>query len=123
MHQCMCFTLPQVKAFDAHVSSGGGAVTGALTGVDVRVASGGGAVQLKSLVGKRAAVDSGGGPLTLGACYADRLDLDSGGWVGGCGWDVRRGGAAPCMLTLWQLWCHAVQLRKAGSAWLLGAPR
>ena len=69
----------QVKAVDAHLSSAGGSITGAVTGVDVRLSSGGGAVQLKSLVGKQAAVDSGGGGITLGACYADNLRLQSGG--------------------------------------------
>lgn len=40
----------QVKAFDAHLDSAGGPITGAVTGVDVRLRSGGGAVRLKSLV-------------------------------------------------------------------------
>lgn len=73
----------QVKAYDAHLTSSGGAISGAVTGVDVRVRSGGGGVTLKSLVGKRVEVDSGGGPVALGACYADSLELQSGR---GCGW-------------------------------------
>lgn len=69
----------QVKAVEADLSSAGGSIIGAVTGVDVRLSSGGGAVQLKSLVGKQAAVDSGGGGIILGACYADSLRLQSGG--------------------------------------------
>lgn len=40
----------QVKAVDAHLDSDGGAITGAVTGVDVRLRSGGGSMRLKSLV-------------------------------------------------------------------------
>lgn len=70
--------LRQVKAFDAHLDSGGGAIAGSVTGVDVRLRSAGGLVSLKSLVGKQAEVDSGGGPVSLGACYADQLHVQSG---------------------------------------------
>jgi hypothetical protein len=75
----------QVKAVEAHLRSGGGAITGSVTGAEVALDSGGGAVQLRSLVGKAVAVRSGrpgggggGGAITLGACYADALQLDSG---------------------------------------------
>jgi len=79
---CSPHSLLQVKAVDAHLSSGGGAITGAVTGVDVRLRTSGGPLKLKSLVGKVAEVDTAGGPLTLGACYADQLHLQSGGRVG-----------------------------------------
>jgi hypothetical protein len=83
----------QVKAVNAHLASGGGAIRGGVTGVDVRLESGGGPVDLKTLVGKLAVVstscsggggggagggESRGGPLTIGACYAEELKLDSG---------------------------------------------
>ena len=68
----------QVKAVDAHLTSGGGAIRGSVTGVDVRLRSGGGPVQLRSLVGKQVELSSGGGAVTLGACYADQLHLQSG---------------------------------------------
>lgn len=83
-HRCDLFNptaghpCAQVKAFDAHLDSGGGAVAGSVTGVDVRVRSAGGPVSLKSLVGKRAEVHSDGGAVTLGACYADQLSVQSG---------------------------------------------
>lgn len=82
-HACMSAPPPappclQVKAVDAHLTSGGGAIRGSVTGVDVRLRSGGGPVQLRSLVGKQVELSSGGGAVTLGACYADQLHLQSG---------------------------------------------
>ena len=51
-HRCTIDTPPtQVKAADAHLDSGGGAISGAVTGADVRLRSWGGDVSLKSLVG------------------------------------------------------------------------
>lgn len=75
-HTC---PLPCRQAVSVDLDSGGGPISGSLSGVDVALRSSGGDVSLKRLEGRQVSLDSGGGDVAIVAAFGEQLRLVSGG--------------------------------------------